>query len=153
MFKKSLQNNKVVRVVAIVLTVAMLMTVCMTEAFAEQLQPRWNTASRSGTFLGLPVFTEVYISRPEARIYASCGYMAGITLDLNASFSDPNRWWEGAEYRSGCNTYCNYEATMVVRHEESRRTAVDDLQGKTTIGYNGATWGPYNTSYYVGGNA
>lgn len=52
MFKKSLQNNKVVRVVAIVLTVAMLMTVCMTEAFAALVPGAEVMPCASGTLQG-----------------------------------------------------------------------------------------------------
>ena len=147
------KQSKMFKLIAMVMVVAMLASVCMVEVLAEQMQPRWNRASVSGTFLNYPAFTEVYIMRPEARIYASCGYMAGITLDLTASFSNPNDYFDGADYRSRENTYCSYEATMAVRHENPAFTAVDDLQGETTITYNGVSWGPHQIAYYVGGNA
>lgn len=140
-------NKKMIRMLAVILTLTMLMSAMMVQAFAAQeAEEDVQKSSVSGTFLGLPAYTNVWLSGDTGYIYASSGYMAGIDLYIRVGFAHPSIWI-GDTYADSEGTYCYYEATLSRSTPDPEYTEATEIFGETTITYNGSTWGTHDMRY------
>ena len=85
-------NKKMMRILAVILTLTMLMSAMMVQAFAAQEAEEATKSSVSGTFLNYPAFTEIWATGDTGYIYASSGYIAGIEFAIRVGFTHPSIW-------------------------------------------------------------